>query len=63
MRRLHIIALVAISIIVLTVPVVAESHMAMAKKHKGPVPFPPDIIPTISHEQTDKNHNNISLNK
>ncbi len=63
MKRLYVFTLIVVFFIVLAVPVMADSHMVLAKKHMGPVPFPPDIIPTISHKHAvDKNHNE-TLNK
>lgn len=59
LKKSHLYAILAIAIIVLAIPLIADSHMAMAKKHVGPVPFPPDIIPSVA-KHIGKNHDVIS---
>lgn len=61
MKESHVVILLAAVFIVLSVPLLIDSHMVLAKKHVGPIPFPPDIIPSISHKQITKNHSEIPL--
>lgn len=60
MKESRLVVLLAIVFLVLSVPLLIDAQASMAKKHVGPVPFPPDIIPVI-HEKNDKNHKEITL--
>ncbi len=60
MKESHLMVILAVFLLVLSVPLLIDSQQALAKKHEGPVPFPPDIIPSISHKH-EKTHDVISL--
>ncbi len=60
MKQSHLLVILTVFLLVLSVPLLIDSQQALAKEHEGPVPIPPDIIPSISHKQ-EKSHHAIPL--
>ena len=55
MRKLNLIILCTLAFAVLMIPIASNLSAAIPMQHKGPFPFPPNLIPHID----PSNHNHL----